>query len=264
MLTGYNKEPLFHVAKKYKLNTKQSFPTKLDPVNIRGEYTMAKTRTKYRRRRNRRRRGIVKRRIPRALTTKTKIIRCKASNYVPISMATGAMSMVPIQGNSCDDPFTSGGNGQPLGFDQWKALYRSAYIIGSKVTVTYHNTGSNSVMCGINKMDVPQGTTSLASYEYYKELPGTKSRLVSPDVDHTRFSMSASTKRHLSAKNIKDEEDLKMNLITETQPTRIFYYHVWFQPTDQAATINGTEAVIDVDYIVLLTDPIIPSRSTET
>jgi len=238
--------------KYYGKTTKKNISTK--------QKTMAKTK-RYLRKRKKGRRGYRKRQIPRALTTPTKMVRVKASQFIAFGDA-GTTGRLSVQGNSCDDPFTSGGTGQPLGYDQWKALYKSAYIVGSKVTATFHNKANTSAMVGINKMKIPQGQTGLGSYEYYKELPGSVSRLLSPDLDHTKITMTASTKKHLNRKDIKDEEDLKMDLVNETPPTDIFFYHIWVGSTDQSST-SDVEAVIDVEYLVLLADPIVPSRSIE-
>lgn len=218
---------------------------------------------KLNKRKRKKKRGVIKKRLPRAIQPRSKLIRLKTSQFHQFTGTTGALSRLAVQGNSCDDPYTTGSDQQPLGYDQWKALYKSAYVIGSKVSVTFHNESTVSAMVGISPTQIPQGTTPLASYEYYKELPGTTSRLLSPDVDHCYIQSKRSTKKFLHLKNMTDEEDYKMDLITETPPDRLYYYHIWTQATDQATTVN-VEAVIDVEYIILLRDPIIPSRSIET
>lgn len=208
--------------------------------------------------------GVIRKRIPRAINPRVKVIRVKCSDYIPMSCTSGAISRVAIQGNSCDDPFAGNGTIQPLGYDQWKALYKSAYVIGAKVNMTVHNTAAKSIMYGITPMHKSQGTTTLSSYEYYNELPKTRSRLLSPDVDHGYLSSKTSTKKHMHRKNLTDENDLKVNLVDEIQPADIFYFHAWVQPTDQTTTVSDIECVFTVEYIVLLTDPVIPTRSVES
>lgn len=223
---------------------------------------MAKSKT-YKKRKNTKR-GKKKKRIPRTLQPRTKLIRVKASNYIPLNCTSGSLSYSAIQGNSCDDPYVGSGTGQPLGYDQWKTLYQGAYVLSSKVSYTVHNTSSECIVFGITPMNGPQGFSPLASYEHYREVSGTRSRILSPDVDHGYLSGATSTKKQLHRKNITDEDDLKLNLVTETQPTDMYYWNVWVQPIDQASTVNGIECIVDVEYIVLLTDPIIPTRSTES
>lgn len=260
-----NKEPLFHVAKKQKLNVTHSYPRKYDTpvVNLAANKSMSRTMTKNKRRR-RGRKGIIKKRIPRSLCPKSMLQLVKASNYITHTCTAGALALTPIQGNSVDDPFLAKGAGQPLGYDQWKALYRKATVVGSRVKVTVYNGSTTSVIYGITACPESQGTTALSDYEYYREFPGTKSRLLSPDVDHGYMSAKRKTKNMMSVSKIKDNDELALNLVTETAPTRQWYWHIWFQPTDQTTTTGYIEAVIDVEYVVLLHDNIIPSRSVET
>lgn len=266
MSLGPNRYRLFDQPRKYqKVNVTHRvpvFPPKPGvSVNL-GMAQRGKYRTKNKKKRKQRR-GIVKRRIPRALQPRTNLVKLRVSNYFPMTITTGTLSAIPIQGNSCDDPYTTQSGQQPLGYDQWKALYRRAYVIGSKIKANFHNTSSYSCMVGMTPMSIPQGTTNLTNYEYYRELPGTKSRLLSPDVDHTYMTHSVGTKKHLHCKNMTDEDDFKLDLVNEVAPTKIFYWHVWAQTTDQTNTAI-VEAVIDVEYLILLTDPIVPSRSIET
>lgn len=210
------------------------------------------------------RRGIVKKRIPRAITAKTKLIRCKATDYANLTCTSGALSRRTISGTNIVDPFASFGAGQPLGYDQWKALYNTAIVVGVKVRATVHNAASTSVMYGLSVCPRAQGETALTDYEHYKELPNTVSRLLSPDVDHGTIAIKSSTKRALGLKDLKDNEDVECLISADTGPTDQYYIHAWVQPTDQASTVGspGIEFVFDVEYIVLLTNPIIPARST--
>lgn len=224
---------------------------------------MAPSKRRYKRK-NTRRRRIVKRGIPRNLAPRTKLIKCTAVKQTSISMTTGAMSTIFIQGNSIDDPFTALGTGQPLGYDQYKSLYDKAIVLGSKVSLTFYNGGTVPVIFGLCPMPVSQANTSLSLYDYYGELPGNKQRLLSPDVDHSFLVSKVSTKKHLKKKDLRDCEDLTLDLGSETPPSELFYWHLYFQPADQTTTVSTAHAVIKVEYIVLLKDPIIPARSVET
>lgn len=246
---GYNR--LFHQPK-----------GALNPQNKNVVNKKMATYTRNQRRRRKRKRGIIKKRIPRSIQPKTKVISMKASKYFQMS-ASSSPDVETVQGNSFDDVFGAGHTLQPLGYDQWKALYKSAYVLGVKVKLTAHNEAGNSMIVGLTPCGLDQGTSALSNYEHYRETPGTVSRLLSPDVDHCYITSQRSTKRFLSLKNIRDEDDLKIDLVNETPPTKLYWYHVWCQPTDMT-TVSACEFVIDVEYIILLTDPIIPSRSVET
>lgn len=213
------------------------------------------------RKNQRKKKGIVKKFIPRSITPHKKLIKCKVSSYQTFTCTSGALGSIRVTANDITDPFGSYDTQQPLGYDQWKALYRTAYVLGCKVKVTLWNNQTTALVYGISMMDKNSGSTALNSYEYYREIPKTNSRLLSPDVDHGVIVNSQSTKRGLAVKDIIDNDTLRINLQTDAAPNENYYAHVWVQPLDQTTTLTGVQAVIDVEYIVLLTNPIIPARS---
>lgn len=229
-------------------------------INLYANSTMPRRYTKKSKKRSRR--GRKRKYIPRAITTNTKLIKCKAVNYQNFT-STGIISMAPVQLNSVDDPFSTLGTGQPLGYDQWKALYKSAFVVGTKLVIKAHNNGTVAAMIGTTPMKIPQGTTALTNYEYYMELPNTKSRILSQDVDHVTWNHKVGVKRFLSIKDLRDDDQSRIDLVNETPPTRLAYWHVWGQSLDETGQID-LDVVITVEYLILLTDPIIPARSVET
>lgn len=208
--------------------------------------------------------GYKKQYIPRSVQPRKKMIRVKASNYWTIANTSGAMSQITCSGNSIYNPFHSGSTQQPLGFDQWAALYNYGTVVGSKVHVTIHNGSSSAIVYGIYPAQVAQQDTNLGNYEYYRELQGTKSRLLSPDMDHGYLSNTVSVKKHLSIKNPMDDDLIRTRLAgTPSDPTNEFFWHIFVQPADQASTTSGIDVIVEVEYLVILHDPIIPSRSTQ-
>lgn len=223
----------------------------------------SRTRTK-RRRPRRGRKSMRRRHVPRTLTTASKVISCKASNYVNFT-GTGAITAFLAQLNSCDDVYSTSvaENGQPLGYDQWKALYKRAIVLSSRIYIQWHNRGTSAVMVGIWPSPLNNGTTTLTNYEYYNEVAGNKQMLLSPEQDHTIMWSSRSTKKHLQVTKVKDNAELSIDLVNETPPTKLAWWQYYAQAVDQTSAF-AVDAVVTVRYIVLLLDPIIPARSTET
>lgn len=221
------------------------------------KYKPKKGKRKYRRRP----------RIPRDLVPYSKMVKVKATNFIAhTAHTTGALVMTPLQLNSFDDPFTSGGIGQPLGYDQYKALYKKAFVVSSKVTVRIVNTDATyAVVVGLTPCSLSQAGTALAVYEHYMELPGTKSVILSPDMDHGIISSKVKVKKHLHLGNMRDVDEIKMDLVNETAPADLAYWHLWSQPINQASDPTGdVQLVITCEYIAVLIDPVIPARSEET
>lgn len=207
-------------------------------------------------------RGIIRKPIPRLIVPNRKLIRIKMSDYQTFTCTSGAISYKNIAGTDFLDPLVGTSAQQPLGFDQWKALYHTAYVVGTKVTLRVWNNQSTALMMGITAFGKSQSTTGLSDYEYYKEVPKTVSRLLTPDVDKGTLINKVSTKKHLSVRNILDNDTLRINLTSESSPSENYYFHAWVQPLDQATTLTSVQGVIDIEYLVVLTNPVIPTRST--
>lgn len=214
------------------------------------------------RKKSRKNRKIIKKRIPRAIAPATKLIKCKMSDYLAFTCTSGAIDVKTVNGTNIVDPYGTSSAQQPLGYDQWKTLYRTAYVLGCKVKLTVWNNDTTACVFGVTVMDKNQGTTALTNYEYYREVPKTRSRLLSPDVDHGYIVNQTSTKKALNVRNITDNDTLRTNLQSDTAPSETYYIHAWCQPINQAATMSSVPCVLDVEYLVLLTNPIIPARST--
>lgn len=228
---------------------------------------MPRTRTKTKpKTKPSKKKGVIRKRVPRTIAPHSKLIRVKCTDFLSPGYTSGAIANYYCQLNSVDDPFAGFSTNQPLGYDQWKTLYQKAYVVGAKAKVVCHNGSTSAIMYGICPMPVSQGSTSLLNYEHYSELPQNKQRLLSPDVDHGVLTHSVSVKKHLQVKDIRDNNDLVIDLINETPPSKLCYWHLYSQPVDQTTTVasGNVQFVITLEYIVLLTDPVVPARSIET
>lgn len=219
------------------------------------------------RRRPRRRYSRKRRMIPRALTPRSILRRIRSVTYISQGTHTnGALQMLPVQLNSFDDPFTTGSTEQPLGFDQYRALFREAFVVGSSVKLEIvNNDATQAMVVGLTPMPQSQGTTGLTDYEHYLEYPGTKHVLVTPDMDKQFVFSKISTRRHLHLNKLRDNDQVRLNLVTETPPTLIAYWHVWSQPMAKTSDpTNDVAIVIVAEYLVVFVNPVVPDRSYET
>lgn len=224
--------------------------------------TFSRTRSQ-RRRFKRRRRGIIRRRIPRSVAPREKLIRVNAVVPPTLACTSGAIGVFALKMFDITDPFGTATNVQPLGYDQWKGLYNKAFVVGVKVVCRIHNKGTAAVMVGVTPMPESQANSGLSPFEHYMELAGTKSRLLSPDVDHCVLVSKIGTARHVGVRKLRDEDAFHCDLDGEVAPTRDAWVHVWGQPIDKTTT-NPLELVVTAEYLVRLYDPIIPARATDT
>lgn len=207
----------------------------------------------------RKRRGMKRRRIPRMLVPFSRVIRMRTSEYVSLAGNTGALASQLISINNLTDPFSLGSSQQPLYYDQVKALYRSAIVIGAKVWIAGHNSSDDALIwgLGVRPYDV---TNEPTSYEWWKEL-GAKTRILSKDVDHGVLSASISVKKYFKVKNLTDGSEYVSDIENDTAPTKVGYWILFAQALNQTASIT-CQCHLTMEYIVLLRDPYVPQRST--
>lgn len=206
------------------------------------------------------RRGGRRRRLSN-LWAPTHVAKLRLVHTVTYTGTGGAIGTNYIKANSLNDP-TGGASAQlPLGVDQWAALYQKYKVIGSKITLRAHPvTITGSAMIGIH---LSNSTTPPATdHDHYRELPHTNMRMLSPDIDLCKLSMGFSPKKYpFHIKNVKDADDLEGTFSTTPgDPTDLAYWHVFVQDSNKTDNVTF-EIQMVIDYIVLLYDPVRPSRS---
>lgn len=227
-----------------------------------GSTTMVKKYTK-------RKRTSRRKKIPRNLSSApfpNKIVRrLKTSQFYNTGGHTsGALEEFVWRLNDLADPEGSFGAQQALGFDQYSTLYRRYCVIGAKVTVMAYNHDTNPFIVGTHVNTDP---TSLTTYEHYKELKNTQSKLLSPDVDHVTWVHKISLPKIFKTKKLISNEDhyggtLAAHDTGLTTPDELAYIKVFAQPMDQStSTTNGVYFVITMEQIVVFYDYEIPARS---
>lgn len=68
-------------------------------------------------------------------------------DYVTLDPGVGSYTQNKYRANSCYDPDLTGGGHQPMGFDQWMAMYKKFCVIGARISVTptTPNSASNQI-----------------------------------------------------------------------------------------------------------------------
>lgn len=224
----------------------------------------SRTRTAVRRRTKRTRRGRL-RRVQRAVSLwpASRLVKLRlVKAFTSTPDGAGQIKTHTLFFNTLNDPTSGMGDGLPLGLDQWAALYRRYCVVGARVFVKVHNvTSTGAVAYGLTAYE-PGNTTAPASHEEAMELPHTRSRILSPDMDHSGLGLSWSAKRAFKVKNLKDASELHGELsLTPTSPTKTARLYLWSQDVNSTET-HTIEGFLTMEFIVLLMDRINPTRSS--
>lgn len=171
----------------------------------------------------------------------------------------GALSGNKIKLNSAYDPTGDLGSGQPLGYDQYTALYQRAAVIGWMVKIQLVSIDNTyPIVVGFTPM---VSSTLLTAYDHYRELPGTVSTVVTPDVDKNFLSCKGRVKHFFLPRSARLLGDDTVTHGVGSDPSRILYGHIWAQALDKANDTNVVRIVMDVHQVVVFYVPEIPSRS---
>lgn len=166
-----------------------------------------------------------------------------------------------LRANAIDDPHGGLSQNLPLGLDQWAGMYKKYVVVKSTHYAKIHNvTSTGSVVFGIT-LRRPNESDNLSSPEYYQELPMTRSKILSPDMDHAAVGITYRAKPYWGVRKFMDHDDLHATLsTTPTAPSKDARVQVWH--ADTATGENYTiEGYITSVYTCLLFDPVTPSRS---
>lgn len=232
-----------------------SAPAPAEAVMARG-----RTRTAVRRRSLVRRRTRRYRRVPRTLTPFSLVRKLKTVFTYPLDPgAAGAISAATVKLSSAFDPAGGFGAGQPLGFDQYSTLYNRYAVIGWSVKIELVTTdNTNPTMVGFTPI---VSSTTLTSFEHYKEVPGTVSMVLTPDIDKGTLFARGGVKRFLLGRGGKMLADDTVTAAVTADPTRMLHGHFWAQSVDAASDAAIVRAVVTLWQTVVFFVPVIPSRS---
>lgn len=215
----------------------------------------------YRRKRRIRRKGRRRTRVTN-MWPKMKLVRFRVVSPWSVTTGAGSIGVGAFKANGLNDPTGFAGAAYPLGLKEWAAMYKSYCVVASKCWVRAHNVSSTgSVMYGLTLLN---NATSLTSYSHYLELPITRGKMLSPDVDHSALGLSFGAKRFYKVKKFMDADELHGTMTatpTATDPTDLAYYHLWVQDTYAPTEVCTLEGTVTLEYTCLLFDSTTPSRS---
>lgn len=183
------------------------------------------------------------------------------------SVLTGSLQPFDTYGANClFDPYIATGGHQPYGFDEYMAMYKSARVLKSKITVQWSpkTVVSNADCLGYFRVITsPQANIAFISgsgdpwQSFFEQPGGTKavafgnwdgSYFISPD----RFSKASYNEAVQYRARDKDT-----NNSTSSNPTDITYYHIVAQSADPSGTVRyGTQQFrISIEYTVEFNEP---------
>lgn len=222
-------------------------------------------RGKRRRTRYRARRRRLSRRLP-ALTgfPKRKLVRLRWTRSVSLNASDVTPAKHAFIANSPYGPdYESAIEHQPLGFDQWTAIYDHWYCIGSKIKATYTNTSSSNNTPGAfgiilddnHNLDYTSTEQILESKQGSSAVilaggtAGQRTRSAYKRYSHRKFNGSRTIVNTEQFKGFKNDHCAEKN-----------YFILW------AGSLHGNDPAtmhfyVTIDYLVIFAEPTFLARS---
>ncbi len=186
--------------------------------------------------------------------------------YVSINPALGVIADYVFSANGIYDPNVSGTGHQPMGFDQWMALYDHYHVVSSEIKITFvpaDVTAANAAgFCGVSLRDTSASLTGsdvtlmlenvvLGNMDY-KQLPLAYDR---GTVVHGKYS----------AQRFHGVTDLLASSIlrgdASNNPSEQAFYHVWLGPVSGGLDLGATVVTVEITYEVIYTEPKFQAQS---
>lgn len=182
---------------------------------------------------------------------------------VTLNPGIGAISVAEniYRCNSVFDPDYTGTGHQPMGFDQWAALYTKYTVLGSKITMIYTpstpNTQTN-ITPGIFGVTMSKSAASVAAT--YSSIDNLLESKLTTDAKMFGYDDHSSHKivKNYSAKKFhgftNTNDNSHCSAVVTTNPALPAYFQCW------AASIDGNDPNsnsfrVQIDYIVMFHDP---------
>ncbi len=201
------------------------------------------------RNRAQRRRGVVPRLV--ALPSVRRVL--KYFFFLNSSAASRPVVRV-FRGNDLFDPDQTGVGHQPMGFDQYMALYRKFRVLRSRATVTCFSQGTGATSQYIVGIVPLQSTTAKSISDYletdrclYRPLGiigAGNGVTISTDWMDTRVMFA----------DVAGEDD-DLSGTNAASPADVWYWHHFADSHDESTTVSVTHHIV-LEYDAVFSDPV--------
>lgn len=149
-----------------------------------------------------------------------------------------------FRGNSCFDPdFTSGG-GQPVGFDQYAAMYNDYEVTGSSIRIKLIN---NSALSAVGCVVYPSLSSSLIGYDDSMGNSYAKN-IICGNINSTPIRQMSSFMR---TKKLVGRTTASVNYAAriDTNPASPWFWNIEFKSTDNTSSLQLSVQVTLIFYV---------------
>lgn len=171
-----------------------------------------------------------------------------------LNSSVGSMAVYRFRANSLYDPNQSATGHQPLGYDQWAALYNHYVVVGAKITVKSLSGQGTPAIAAIAGCYISDDTTfPYTNSSGMIEAKKGSWRTMTTQRNTVSFITKFSAKKFFNVVDVKDNLD-RIGATVSANPTEEVYFNIWFQDLFGAASTDQ-RFQITIDYIADFSEP---------
>lgn len=205
---------------------------------------------------------------------KQRIVKMRFTKNFNITPA-GAASFDEFSTNDINNPDLGTGGARPLGYNQWSSFYKNWMVIGSRIKIKPNftalpdvGTGFAPAVYGITVYNSGESPTTdpLLLIEQGK----CKYRTMQPILNGTNYPITSSfsPKRWYHMKNLKDNWNELSGVFSTNSaasgPSKVGVFSVFAASADGTSTLAPINFLIQIDYLVLVQEPLLLPTSDYT
>lgn len=182
----------------------------------------------------------------------TRVVLRYFEHGISVNPGAGTNGVYVFAANGLFDPNITGVGHQPVGFDQYMAMYNEYVVVGSTIKVSYATGSSVNQVCGISLLDFATTTTDPRVYV---------------ENGNTVWSTLGTANSGRDVLHLTHEADISkfstQDIITEdgfsgtsgANPDDTHFYHVWVCAADAGSDPTITLLNVEIRYDVIFRDP---------
>lgn len=181
------------------------------------------------------------------------IVRMRYAETVNLTSTVGSLDSVVFRANGVFDPNHTGTGHQPMGYDQYSALFNHTIVLGSKMTCRWFiDTGANAPMQVGSYLSDTTTVPYTTPDEFIEAKKGTARTYNGRQAQSVITTSKFSTRGFFKVKDVSDNVD-RLGAGVGGTPSEQATYVIWF------ATSNGSTDTmycqVTIDYIVMFSEP---------
>jgi len=169
-----------------------------------------------------------------------------------ITSTLGALGSYVFRANGCYDPNYSSTGHQPMGWDQWSALYNHYVVLGAKMTLKVLPSASSTSPCIIGTIVTDGTAVPYSTPGSFIEAKRGPYRLFKATDRVVSLVQKYSSKRQFNVVDVKDNVARIGSPVT-ADPAEEAMFNIWFFTMDN--TTASPNVFISIDYIVEFSEP---------